>query len=146
MDSRKNVTAVFGLPLGYVLDATNLVWTSGGDVGWFGQTYVTHDGIAAAQTGPIATNQESWMETTVYMTSPGTVSFWWKIVSDRSTVTFSVNGVVQKGAISPSSDWEQIIYYLPEGTDRFWMVDQSHSRTRPAAAPSVSMITSLTEA
>jgi Immunoglobulin domain/Divergent InlB B-repeat domain/Immunoglobulin I-set domain len=128
MDSSKNITAVFGLPLGYVVDATNLVWTTGGNVGWFGQTYVSHDGVAAAQTGPIATNQESWMETTVYMSSPGTVSFWWKIVSDRSAVTFSVNGVAQKGAISPSSDWAQIIYYLPEGTDVLrWTYNKSDS-------------------
>lgn len=117
MDTNKTVTAVFSLPLGYAVDATNLVWRSGGDVPWFGQNYVTYDGIAAAQSGPTSTNQQSWMETTLVMDTPGTVSFWWKFVAGSGALTFAVNGVVEAGVFFGDSDWQQATFYLPAGTD-----------------------------
>ena len=117
MDTNKYVTAIFSLPLGYAVDATNFVWRTGGDVPWFGQNYVTYDGIAAAQSGPLTTNQQSWMETTVVMDVPGTISFWWKYVVGSGTPTFDVNGVAAPGLSFAESDWQQAICYLPAGTD-----------------------------
>jgi uncharacterized repeat protein (TIGR02543 family) len=116
MNTNKSITAVCGLPLAHALDTTNLVWRTGGDVPWFGQNYVTYDGIAAAQNGPIGTNQQSWMETTVVMDAPGTLSFWWKTVAGGSP-TFSVNGVIQPFIYgSQDADWQQVVYYLSKGT------------------------------
>src|SRR5438874_2742120 len=63
------------LSLAQALDATNLVWTTGGNTNWVAETDVTYDGVDAAQSGVIKTNQETWVQTTVV--GPGTVSFWW---------------------------------------------------------------------
>ena len=61
--------------LGDAVDAAQLFWSTGGDVPWFSQTDTSHDGIDAAQTGLIADDQTSWIETTVV--GPGVMNFWW---------------------------------------------------------------------
>ena len=63
-----------GLPsltLAQAVDATNLVWSTSGDYPWFGETNITSDGQAAAQSAAIGNEQVSWIETTV--TGPGVV-------------------------------------------------------------------------
>lgn len=75
------------LTLAEALDATNLVWTTGGDAPWFAQTTNTHDGIDAAQSGAIGTNEVSWIETTVE--GPATVSYW---MFGGSGLTSTING------------------------------------------------------
>jgi hypothetical protein len=62
------------------VDATNLVWTTGGNVPWFFQTATNHDGVDSAQSGAITSNEVSWVETTV--AGPGTLSFWWQASLD----------------------------------------------------------------
>src|SRR5207244_2199218 len=60
--------------LGDALDAPQLTWTTGGSAGWVVETYRTHDGVAAAQSGSIEYYQQaSWIQTTV--TDPGTLTF-----------------------------------------------------------------------
>jgi hypothetical protein len=59
-----------------------VLWITGGDANWSGQTVTTHDGMDAAQSGIVADSQETWMQTTV--TGPGTLSFWWKVDSFRA--------------------------------------------------------------
>ena len=73
------------------LGATNLVWQTGGNAPWFGQTNVSHNGSAAAQSGPVGVNEESWLETTV--TGPGILTFWWGVgsASYGSTVSFTTS-------------------------------------------------------
>lgn len=68
--------------LGQALDATNLIWTTSAGVfePWVGQTTNTHDGIDAAQSGPIGNQAESWVQTTV--PGPGTLTFWWSVSSE----------------------------------------------------------------
>ncbi len=68
------------------LDATNLVWTTGGtgNAGWAYEQDLnggatSFDGIDSARSGHIGNNSESWMQTTVV--GPGTISFWWKACS-----------------------------------------------------------------
>ena len=61
------------------LDGPGLVWTTGGNAPWCGETTVTHDGVDAATSGLIGGGQESWMETSVV--GAGTLSFWWKVSS-----------------------------------------------------------------
>jgi hypothetical protein len=74
------LAVVSGLTLGEALDAPELVWTTGGDVPWFAQTSVTHDGVDAAQSGAIAESQQSCLETTLI--GPGMLTFWWRTGSE----------------------------------------------------------------
>ena len=75
-----------GMSLATALDAPEMAWESGGDVPWFGETAITHDGSDAAQSGSITNNQTSWVETAVV--GPGLLSYWWKGAS-----SLSVDGV-----------------------------------------------------
>lgn len=84
--------------IGEAVDATNLVWTTGGDTNWFYQTTVTTDGIDAAQSGAIGDNQATWIQTTV--TGPGTVSFWWKVSTEPLLSTDSLKFYVDDNELS----------------------------------------------
>jgi hypothetical protein len=82
--------SVSAVTLAEAVDATNLVWTTGGDAAWFAQTTNTHDGVDAVQSGPIGTNEVSWIETTVE--GPATVSYW--MLSGIGYMSaFTINGV-----------------------------------------------------
>ncbi|MCX6903952.1 MAG: immunoglobulin domain-containing protein, partial [Verrucomicrobia bacterium] len=137
-------------PLVDALNASNLVWSTGGGALWTKETSVTHDGQAAAQSGMIADSQESWLETTV--TGPGPLSFWWKVSSeaDFDYLEFYINGVRQAARIAGEVDWQaqnytlgagfQVLHwrYVKDGTrstgqDRGW-VDQV-SYTSPTGPP-----------
>jgi hypothetical protein len=97
------------------VDAPNLVWTTGGNADWLGQTVVTHDGVDAGQSGLISDNQESWMETTVQ--GLGTLTFWWKVSSQAGDrLRFMLNGIAQNN-INGEVDWQQRTYSLPSGTN-----------------------------
>ena len=81
--SAANVSTLFGgttVPLPEALDAPGLVWTTGGDVNWFGQTAVTHDNEDAARSGAIGDDGTTWIE--VEVNGPGTLNFWWRVSSD----------------------------------------------------------------
>jgi hypothetical protein len=101
--------------LAQAVDATNLVWTTGGNASWLGQTQVTHDGVDAARSGAILDNQYSWLETTV--AGPGTLGFWWKVSSEYTFdfLEFYINGSLQSGRISGEWDWEHRTFALPAG-------------------------------
>ena len=62
--------------LAQALNATNLVWTTGGTNVWIAETNITHDGQAAGQSGQITDSQETWVQTQVI--GPAMLSFWWK--------------------------------------------------------------------
>ena len=89
------------------LDTTGLIWSSGGNQSWYGQTLTTHDGIDAGQSGHVSNAEESWVETTV--TGPGTLTFWWKVSSEANYdyLQFLTDGVEQPGSISGTVDWVQ---------------------------------------
>jgi hypothetical protein len=101
------------------LDTTNLVWTTGGDAAWFAETTNTYDGVDAAQSGPVYSNQTSWIETTVV--GPATISFWfvtepynqlsWRFGINDPNPPFLANRVPGPG------NWYQQIYDLGEGTN-----------------------------
>jgi hypothetical protein len=116
MFRNQSVTAVFGLPLSESLDAPSLTWERGGMIGWYGQTNITHDGVDAAQSGPVGSRQESWMET--ILEGPGALTFMWK-VSSRTNADFAmlrIDGTEQPGKISGEMDWNPQVYYLSAGT------------------------------
>ncbi len=85
-------TAYVVVDLGTALNATNLTWVTSGEVNWFGQTATNHDGMSAAQSGPLGTNQlvlqDSILQTTV--TGPGTLSFWWSTQTPSDDFDFDL--------------------------------------------------------
>jgi hypothetical protein len=100
--------------LGEALDNTSLVWTSGGNVKWFGETATCFYGGNAAQSGAISHGQSSWLKTTV--TGPGTLKFAWRISSEANHdfLRFSVDGSL-KAIISGNTGWVQKTYVLSSG-------------------------------
>jgi len=102
--------------LGEALDATQIVWTVGGNANWFGQANTTHDGMDAARSGAITVYQQSWMETAV--TGPATLTFWWKVSSeeDYDWLKFSIDNVEKAGKISGNVDWQYKIYAIASGS------------------------------
>lgn len=98
------------------LKAPYLVWTTGGHAGWTPQTAVTHDGSAAARSGAITHNQESWLQTTV--TGPATVSWRWKVSSESGFdyLEFWLDGVLPSGRISGEVDWQPQLISIGPGT------------------------------
>ena len=112
-----NTTAVYVNVVDFTesLNATNLIWSSSGDQSWFPETSITHDGIAALQSGAITGNQQSTVQTTV--TGPGTLSFWWMVSSETNNdyVNCSVDGS-ELFRISGTVNWQQITYSVAAGT------------------------------
>ena len=119
MNANKAVTATFGLPLPVVLNTPALNWTRHGTIGFFGQTNVSHDGLHAAQSGPVGFREESAMETTV--TGPGTLVFWWKPLCQTNVNfgRFLIDGVEQAGKITGDMPWRPQSFYVGEGAHTF---------------------------
>lgn len=103
--SMATLTVVPEPGLGEALDAPQLLWTTGGNALWKGQTSVAHDGQDAAQSGTISDSQMTWLETS--MVGPGSLSFWWKLSSEwlYDCMEFFTNGVWVAG-ITGEVDWE----------------------------------------
>src|SRR5512140_2457243 len=109
------------VPLEQALDASNLVWTTGGDAPWFGQSTNSYDGVSAGCSILSAPSKTSWLETTVV--GPGTLSFWTK--KDGGTgfpspgwLTFAINPIPGGPGVpgSPANwSWQQSTYDLPAG-------------------------------
>ena len=103
--------------LGEALDCPGLIWTTGGHLPWFTQQKTTHDGVHAAQSGPITHNQTSWIQTTV--TGPGTLTFWWRVSSERTydTLDLRLNNMLA-GRISWTNElsFSKQRFVLPAGT------------------------------
>ncbi|MCX7008820.1 MAG: VCBS repeat-containing protein [Kiritimatiellaeota bacterium] len=97
------------LTLGKALNATNLVWQTGGFGNWSPTTAVSHDG-QAVQSGAVYGSQYSWIQTIVK--GPGSLSFWWKISSESTdALRFTVNGQLQAQIVT-STDWQQYVLFL----------------------------------
>lgn len=102
------------VPLPYALNNSNLLWTSLANPVWYGQTNISHDGVASAQTFLMTDGQQAVLQTTV--TGPGTLSFWCKVSSETNSdvLAFNVNETNQL-ALSGEVDWEQHSFFLPAG-------------------------------
>lgn len=104
------------ISLATALDNTSLAFSaSGSGAAWFGQATTRHDGVDAAQSGPIGHSQSSILQTTV--TGPGTFSFWWRVSSEANYdfLKFYANGTEQ-ASISGEPGWAQKAYAIPSGT------------------------------
>lgn len=108
--------AVPTIPLSEALDTLGLAWVTGGDVLWGGRTNTTHDGVDSAQSGYLADNKESWLQTIITNGSGG-LSFWWKVSSETGFgyLEFYIDGILQGGRISGEVDWQQRTLSIPGG-------------------------------
>ena len=95
-------------------ESTDLAFSYGGAAPWFEQTSVSRDGIAY-QSGSLASNQSSWMETSV--SGPGAIRFWWKLSSQQfnNPLDFSVDGT-SLASISGNTEWQNGVYVIPAGS------------------------------
>jgi hypothetical protein len=127
MDGHKTITANFGLSLPVALDNANLVWTTGGDAPWFGQTEFSDDGNGAAQSGPVIcpvgsggpgdwVSQQSWLEAEANLSQPEQLSFWWNVSSQPTNgCTFSVDGTVYASISGNGRGWQYVQTDLSSG-------------------------------
>jgi alpha-tubulin suppressor-like RCC1 family protein len=108
------------------LNATNLVWNFGTNQPWFVETGITHDKVAALQSGAIAAGEKSQVQTTV--NGPGTLTFWWaaSTMLDVNDLYFYVDGV-EMDRISGSVPWEQKMFYLIPGTHALTWTYSKHA-------------------
>ncbi len=127
------VPVSLSVALGRALNATNLIWQTGGNGTWFPTNTVSRDG-QSAQSGAVAGGQQSWIQ--VVTNGPGSISFWWKLASEISDVLqFSVNGQVQ-GQLTTSADWQQVAVFLASTntyTLRWTYAKQAYSGVSPNA-------------
>jgi len=101
--------------LAQALNATGLVWTAAGDAGWWVETNVTHDGVAAAQSAHISAGQQSSIWT--FVDGPGTLQFWWKVSCEQGSnfLVFASDGKILT-SVSGEVDWELLSYSVPAGS------------------------------
>ncbi|MCX6874982.1 MAG: M6 family metalloprotease domain-containing protein [Verrucomicrobia bacterium] len=130
-------TIFAALPIPISVETPPLVWTTGGDSMWYGESTSTHDGVDAAQSGDIADSQSVWAQTSV--TGPGTLTFWWKVSSEEyfDYLWFFMDGLEQGTAprISGEVDWWQITVTVPAGNHALrWTYAKDSSVSRGADA------------
>ncbi|MGD0208940.1 MAG: immunoglobulin domain-containing protein [Verrucomicrobiota bacterium] len=122
------------------LDTTGLVWTTTGSAPWFMETNVTEYGLSALQSGAITNNQTTTVQTTV--TGPGTLTFWWKLVSSSSdaALLFKIGNSVQAslyGSGNPTlnTNWQQQTFYLAAGTQTLqWIFSKDGNNSAAGSA------------
>ncbi|MDB6138423.1 MAG: Gloeo Verruco repeat-containing protein, partial [Verrucomicrobiaceae bacterium] len=108
------------IPLDIALDTPGLNWTSDTPAAqWLGGSTVTHDGVDAAETLPVAANNKAVLATTINPATASVVSFWWKVSSEEYSdfLHFYNNGVETSAisAISGEQDWTKVTFVVPAG-------------------------------
>jgi hypothetical protein len=124
MDTNKFITASFGLPLPTALDTTNLLWTTGGNLPWFGQVEAFQVGVGAAQSGPILgfwngsafVGADSWLQTIVNVPQTTTLRFRWNVSSrPPDALAFTVNGSPIAAISGEAVGWQLVETNLAPG-------------------------------
>ena len=115
------------VPLGQVLNSTNLTWTTSSPYPWISTNppAPTFDGVNSAVSGNRGVqNSVSWLQTTVV--GPGTLTFWWKVDSDVTpplpdppvsydSLEFLIDGSSQS-QIMGQIDWNYRTFDIPAGS------------------------------
>jgi hypothetical protein len=121
---------------------SDLTWTnvsSSAATAWFGQAGTHHDGIDAAQSGPIDQGEATGIVTTVE--GSGTVSFWWRIAADSSdalafaTTNVATGSTTVLKTIYGQQNWVQYTHTINTiGTHQFgWTFDKVSASTAGSA-------------
>jgi len=104
------------------LDDTNLVWKVGNTFGppWQFQTNMTHDGIDAAQAGPLQAGIVAELANIMTsVTGPGTLIFWWKLENAECFhLTFWIGSTLIAGRDLGgilSTNWDRQVFRIPLG-------------------------------
>ena len=102
-------------------NAPNIAFSTTGDAAWFGQTAVSHDGIAALQSGAISDGEETRLECSVV--GAGELSFWWKASCEgphkgnpQDCASFVLDGSRQMW-IAGETDWTNVVIRI-DGNER----------------------------
>jgi PKD repeat protein len=102
-------------PIAEAVDDTSLTFTHSGNGNWYYQTTTTYYGGDAAQSGDIADEQTTTMETTI--SGKTSVKFYWKVSSEAGYdyLKFYIDGVLQD-QIAGNVNWTQKSYSVTSGT------------------------------
>jgi uncharacterized protein (DUF736 family) len=102
-------------PLADAIDNPALAPTTTGDAPWTAQQTVTHDGVDAAQSGPIGDNQSSTMQVTVQ--GPADLAFWWRVDSEATFDFLNVplDAAAALDRISGNVNWAEKRITIPAG-------------------------------
>ncbi len=115
-----------------------------GEWPWFGQSDETFDGISAAQSAGIGDGQISTFSISLDLAVPSTLSFFWKVSSERveglngvkeDYLAVSVDAIEQQ-RLSGEVDWTKVSIDLPAGLSQVtwsYIKDESDSSGRDAA-------------
>ncbi len=129
MSTNESVQAVFGFPLGSALDDPDLVWTTSGGAPWYGQAEVSHDGIGAAQTGPILpiwngtqfVGNQTVLQTVADISQTMLVSFWWNVScrpanpDSTNALSFAIDGATLASISGEAVGWQPVQTVLVSG-------------------------------
>ncbi|MCG2772556.1 MAG: carboxypeptidase regulatory-like domain-containing protein [Desulfobacterales bacterium] len=118
------------IPLARALDNYRLTFITSDTAPWYGQTATAHYGGGAAQSGSIANNQTSALETTVV--GPGELTFYWKVSSEKNYdyLKFYVDSSL-KASISGTVNWAQQIITVPRGSHKLkWIYTKNSIESR----------------
>jgi hypothetical protein len=136
MSANETVSASFGIPLSVALDNQNLVWTTGGNASWYGQTAVTEDGTNAAQSGLITDSQQSWLQGAVNINEPMQLGFWWNVSSQPpDALSFSIDGTVLGSISGESVGWQFMRADLTPGSHTLLWTYTKDSADNPTGIP-----------
>jgi endonuclease/exonuclease/phosphatase family metal-dependent hydrolase len=110
----RQVSMVLVSPLCDAVDWCALDWTTGGQAPWFRQTAIAHHDGDAAQSGAIAANRQTWMQTVV--NGPARLTFQWRVSSatNADVLTLLDNGS-PLGEISGEVPWTARAYDIASG-------------------------------
>lgn len=118
-----------GISVAEAIDAESYLWTLIGPSDWLGQSTTTHDGIDAAQSGPLTHNQTNSIS--VNVVGPGTLDFWWRTSSESNYdfLAFAVNYLVVTNR-SGTSDWAHVSWPLSNGPNPLiWLYSKDYSES-----------------
>ncbi len=98
-------------------DFSSFPWIMGGTLPWTIDSSTYYSAGYSARSGAISHSQTSTMETTRVLSSPGELSFWYKVSSESGydKLRFYVDGTRQN-EWSGTVDWTQATYNLASGT------------------------------
>ncbi|MCB2187319.1 MAG: hypothetical protein KQJ78_12930 [Deltaproteobacteria bacterium] len=101
------------------VDNPTLDLTTSFDSPWITNPLVKHQGVNAAQAGPVGDGETSWLEMT--LTGPGVISFWCKVSSEAGDdyLEFRLGGTLLSGRLSGEVGWTRKVYSIPAGTYTF---------------------------
>jgi hypothetical protein len=109
-------------------------WQMGGTLPWVVVNTGAYEGAYAARSGAITHSQTSKLSIAVQVSSPGTLSFYYKVSSEASwdALKFSIDGV-KKNEWSGEVAWTQTSYAIAAGTHTFlWSYEKDGSMSSGA--------------